>query len=126
MAYTLRALILRSTDTRGFTDSQLIQLDAGIAVVPVEDERVDIDELAAAMSASRPIAAVTAEFFGGIGEQTAVVWDRGELAFGPVFLDEDDSRSVQDTPISQALRFLGVQRTADQDEFDVAGLGRLR
>ncbi|MFC7613506.1 hypothetical protein ACFQV2_07705 [Actinokineospora soli] len=77
-------------------------------------------EALAACSALGPVAYVEAEYFGGHGSQAAQVWDGGEAVLGP---DVDPSAG---TPISQALRRLGVARGPDGDEFDAVGLGRHR
>jgi hypothetical protein len=60
---------------------------------------------------------VDAEFFGGAGHQSAVGFQDGAPAFGPV--------AARDA-INQALRFLGVQPAGKQDEFDTVGLFRHR
>lgn len=60
---------------------------------------------------------VEAEFFGGAGHQSAVAFQDGAVAFGPV--------AARDA-INQALRFLGVSPAGKQDEFDTVGLFRHR
>jgi hypothetical protein len=64
------------------------------------------------------VAYVETEYFGGEGTQAATVWDRGATIFGPA--------EAEAGPINQALRRLGVERTAGEDEFDKVGLGRHR
>ena len=80
----------------------------------------------AACSASGPVAYVEAEFFGGPGEQAAQVWDGGEAVLGPLRLGEDEPFPQDGSPISQALRRLGVAKDNHYDEFDAVGLGRHR
>jgi hypothetical protein len=63
------------------------------------------------------LAYVEAEFFGGAGHQSAVVFQDGAVALGPL--------AARDA-INQALRFLGVQPAGKQDEFDTVGLFRHR
>ncbi|WP_245614070.1 hypothetical protein [Actinokineospora inagensis] len=75
-----------------------------------------------ASSGRGAVAYVEAEFFGGMGMQTAQVWASGESVFGPVHMADGDSTPV--SPISLALRWLGVScGEGDYDEFDAVGLG---
>jgi len=81
----------------------------------------------AAWSAVDPVAYVEAEFFGGIGSQFAAVWRGGALTLGPLALAEDEPWPAPGwSPISQALRELGVSADGHYDEFDAIGLGRHR
>lgn len=73
----------------------------------------------AACSVHGPVAYVEAEFFGGAGEQNAQVWDAGEVVLGPLHAEDG-------SPVSQALRRLGVEKGRHQDEFDAVGLDRHR
>ena len=69
------------------------------------------------------IAYVEAEFFGGIGYQSAVVWENGNAILGP-FLAQNLPR--REMPINRVLRKLGVQTAEEMDEFDTLRLGRYR
>jgi hypothetical protein len=80
----------------------------------------------AACSANGPVAYVEAEYFGGVGEQSVEVWDSGKVVLGPLSLAEKAPIPAADTPISQALRRLGVTKGDYHDEFDAVGLGRHR
>ena len=123
----------------------LVPLPQGVALLPLTDETVDtftggsctaweegfsafptsLAERVAHHSWKGPIAYVEAEFFGGTGSQDVRVWQDGAAVLE---LHEDPERPVEHTapsPISQALRLLGV-RPADHDEFDAVGLGRHR
>lgn len=73
-----------------------------------------------------PVAYVEAEYFGGVGEQAAAVWDGGALVLGPLHEPEGQPSPPAGSPISQALRRLGVEAGAGEDEFTAAGLGRHR
>ncbi|BEL06395.1 hypothetical protein Q0Z83_045860 [Actinoplanes sichuanensis] len=82
-------------------------------------------------SVAGPVAFVRADFFGGDGHQSAIVWRDGAPAWGPVFDDEFDGPREQ-WPINAALAQLGVQpsgRTYSWDPdrtvdlFDEVGLG---
>ncbi|MEW2134396.1 hypothetical protein [Streptomyces sp. NPDC005435] len=50
----------------------------------------------------------------------------GTVVLGPLHLDEDEPFPAGGTPVSRALRHLGVVARAGQDEFEAAGLGRRR
>ncbi|MET8999323.1 hypothetical protein [Amycolatopsis sp. NPDC004169] len=80
----------------------------------------------AACSELGTVAYVEADYFGGTGTQSAQVWHRGAVVLGPVRVAEGERFSAAGSPISQALRALGVQRGGHVDEFDAAGLGRHR
>ncbi|MFB7495829.1 hypothetical protein ACFC09_14180 [Streptomyces sp. NPDC056161] len=84
------------------------------------------EKLLAQWSTTGPVAYAEAEYFGGVGVQRAAVWLDGTLALGP--LDEPEKTRFWRTvsPISQALRHLGVRRSLGEDEFDAVGLGRHR
>ena len=70
------------------------------------------------LSMAGRVAYVETEYFGGDGVQSAAVWERGAIAFGPKQADVG--------PINEALRLLGVERTSAKDEFDTVGLDRHR
>jgi hypothetical protein len=81
-------------------------------------------ELMIRCSAAGPVAYVQADCFGGECAQMAHVWWEGELAMGP--LSMEPGAEYDPSPISQALRTLGVERGGWFDEFDMVGLGRHR
>ncbi|WP_317444629.1 hypothetical protein [Streptomyces collinus] len=84
------------------------------------------EETLVAWSAGGPVAYVEAEYFGGVGEQRAVVCDGGAVVLGPLHLEEGQPFAPAGSPISQALRRLGVVARAGGDEFSAAGLDRYR
>lgn len=95
----------------------------------VHDFRILLPRLAAALAAAShiaPVAYVEADFFGGVGSQRAAIWSAGVISLGPLFLAENAPWPDLGTPISRVLAALGVRRTGDLDEFDVAGLRRHR
>jgi hypothetical protein len=87
---------------------------------------VGFDRLLAAGSTTGPVAYVEAEYFGGVGTQTAQVWRAGKVVLGPLHLAEGEPAPAAGTPISQALRQLGATKEDQADEFDAVGLGRHR
>lgn len=85
-----------------------------------------LGSMLATCSESGPVAYVEADFFGGVGTQSAQVWDRGKVVLGPLRVAEEEPDPAAGSPISQALRQLGVARGNHFDEFDAVGLGRHR
>ena len=71
------------------------------------------------------------EYFGGIGEQSAVLWQNGVLTLGPLSMSNDSSGAVGRRPrslwpVNAVLRGLGVRSAGHDDEFDALGLGAYR
>lgn len=92
---------------------------------------------AADRSSEATVAYVEAEFVGGTGAQSAIVWRDGAPVLGPLHVSHDDhggSREaviarvphVNDWPINRALRELGVVALPGRDAFDTVRLGRHR
>jgi hypothetical protein len=125
MAYQLHALIARQELLARCSD--VIALPQGVAMVPIvtegeggpfpssEFERLsaEIARLAKTLSLKGIVAYVEAEYFGGAGDQRAVVWENGRVEAAPLGGDA----------INQVLRRLGVTRGTQHDEFDAVGLG---
>ena len=105
-----------------------------MAIVPLTDELYDrigeggevgrfyklspgVENWARRISASAPIAYIEAEFFGGSGEQSVVVWAKSSRSGEPIHAEN---------AINQVLRFFNVQRGDLHDEFEAVGLGRHR
>jgi hypothetical protein len=84
------------------------------------------DRVLADWSAGGPVAYVEAEYFGGVGEQRAAVWESGALVLGPLRVEEGEPFPSAGSPISRALRRLGVAARAGEDEFSAVGLHRHR
>ncbi|SBT90344.1 hypothetical protein GA0115233_101781 [Streptomyces sp. DI166] len=150
MAYVLQAVIAADrvlrTAARDLPAARPAPLAQGLSLMPLTDALRDalaggdnagtegfwrlpagLAGAASAWSATGPVAYVEAEYFGGTGEQHAVVWDRGALALGPLHVEEGQSTPAVGSPISQALRRLGVVvGGGDEDEFAAVGLGRRR
>lgn len=69
------------------------------------------------------------EYFGGIGEQSGVLWSGGQLVLGPMTLaNSGDGAGRPKTlrPINSVLRELGISAGGHFDEFDAFGLGGYR
>ena len=80
----------------------------------------ELDEVLRRWSARGPVIHATNELYGGVGPQTARIWQDGALIFA-------QDGSAYSGPISMALLRLGVTGgRLGWDEFDVVGLGRYR
>lgn len=87
----------------------------------VPDMAAGVASLASRFSRAGTVAYVSTEYFGGAGGQDALVWRDGSVVFRA-----EDNEDWPNSPISQALRFLGVKATDGQDEFDTVQLGKHR
>ncbi|QFZ19662.1 hypothetical protein [Saccharothrix syringae] len=146
--YCLEAVVAGEAVLRELAGSvrqaRIVALDGHVSLLPMTDAfsdavtvagapRLDgfrkipagFEAVLAACSAVGPVAYVEAEFFGGVGVQSAQVWERGEVVLGPLHV-EDEPHPAEGNPISRALRRLGVARGGHFDEFDAVGLGRHR
>ena len=75
-------------------------------------------EFGAGCSTRGAIAYFETDYWGGEGKQSALLWERGEVAYGPA--------EATLGPINGVLRRMGVRRGDHHDEFDAVGLGRYR
>jgi hypothetical protein len=74
--------------------------------------------LGAALSRGGAVAYLETDYFGGTGDQAAITWKGGRIAFGP-----DKARMGA---VSEALRRIGAVRGEARDEFEAVGLDRHR
>lgn len=93
--------------------------------------RISTGDMAFAARASQGAAAAYLEtdYFGGAGEQSAVLWKDGRLVLGPLTMASTaGSRPRSLWPINAALRGLGFTAEGSQfaDEFEAFGLGDYR
>ncbi len=78
-------------------------------------------------SAAGPIAYIETDYLGRDGRQTAAIWERGDLLYGPSILDRSEPFPRDgSSPIGTVLRRMGVVAAGRHDEFVVLGLGRHR
>ncbi|MEH0447841.1 hypothetical protein QA811_30375 [Streptomyces sp. B21-102] len=149
MSYDLQAVIageeVLNTAVRVLSAARLASLGQGLSLLPMTDalfdslsEGVDTGALGfwrlpggfaktlADWSTAGPVAYVEAEYFGGVGEQQAVVWDGGAIVLGPLRVPEGRPPPPAGSAISQALRRLGVVAGAGEDEFTALGMERHR
>lgn len=78
-------------------------------------------DLLAGWSRQGPVGYLEAEFAGGLGHQSAVVWLNGEVSWGPCFDDRLD-RPRAEWPINTALARLGAEPGPWIDPFAELGL----
>jgi hypothetical protein len=91
---------------------------------PLKEFSDGLYALAVEISHDFPVAYVSTFYVGGRGGQDALVWITGGLQFSPT--TEGYDQGWPNSPISQALRVIGVVAERGKDEFDTVGLGRLR
>ncbi|MEU1623217.1 hypothetical protein ABZ479_38750 [Streptomyces sp. NPDC005722] len=151
MAYDLRALIagqaVLAAVVRELPGARAASIGQGLSLLPLTDALLGpvadgevggaggsgfsplpegLERRLAGWSAAGPVAYVEAEYFGGVGEQRAAVWDGGTLVLGPLDVEEGRPFPPAGSPISQALRRLGVVAGGGEDEFSAVGLDRHR
>ncbi|MFD5910672.1 hypothetical protein ACFWHL_18350 [Streptomyces massasporeus] len=149
MSYDLRAVIadqeVLRIATRDLPAARLASIGQGLSLMPMTDALCaavadgggggtwgfrrfpgGFEKVLAGWSAGGPVAYVEAEYFGGVGEQRAVVWDAGAIVLGPLHVEEGEPFSPAGSPVSQALRRSGVVTGAAGDEFAAVGLDRHR
>ncbi|MFJ8053507.1 hypothetical protein [Streptomyces luteogriseus] len=149
MSYDLKAVIageeILRTATRDLCAVRLASIGQGLSLMPVTDALFEavadgggdsasesrrlpggFEKALAGWSAGGPVAYVEAEYFGGVGEQWAAVWDAGAIVLAPLHVEEGEPFPPAGSPISQALRRLGVATRAGEDEFSAVGLDRHR
>ena len=118
--------------TRRFETVVVCPLVQSFSLLPItEDFAKELSVYASQMKAplTKPITELSDElhatcYFGGRGGQNALVWDKGSLRFSPTTQRYD--QVWPNTPISQALRMIGVLAGEGMDEFDTVGLGKHR
>ncbi|RSN64941.1 hypothetical protein DMH01_00595 [Amycolatopsis sp. WAC 04182] len=131
--YCLQAVLVTESARGELLDAiggaRLVSLDRSLSLMPLPEALLDDGELRTVLaecSEHGAVAYVEAEYFGGVGTQSAQVWDGGETVLGPLHLAEGEPAPAGGSPISQALRRLGVVKGDHFDEFDAVGLGRHR
>ncbi|WP_144394612.1 hypothetical protein [Pleionea sediminis] len=94
----------------------------GFSEKPSEELTPKIKRLAKEMSYEGKVAFIEADFFGGSGEQCAMVWENGKLIWGPK-ISTHDSKNDDVGAINEALVCLGVYPHGEKDVFSTLNLG---
>jgi hypothetical protein len=81
--------------------------------------------IAQAASQHGKVAYIETEYFGGEGDQGAILWDHSRVIFEPQ-RDSADTDEEPLFPINTVLNLLGVTVSSENDEFDEIGLGNVR
>ena len=88
--------------------------------------------MACEFSLNSKAAYIETNYFGGFGDQSAILWEKGVVVYGPETLKTDSmlqNASHDDRanwPINRVLRELGAKRKGKFDEFAGIGLDRIR
>lgn len=109
MAYELTALI-----GVGSAPTGAVPLPQGAWLLPLSN---DGPHGAGELSRGGAVAHVAAEFFGGVGEQSATLYCHGRV-------EREFNKGYQ--AINEALAALGITAESPRDAFDTLGLGRYR
>lgn len=125
VAYLLVGVVGEAGLLRRASGARVVPLGQGMGLLPDAPGPVSEAELVG-WSVAGPVARVEAEYFGALGEQWATVWEGGEVVLGPLHLPEGEELPAEGSPISRALRRLGVVAGAGEDEFSAVGLGQHR
>lgn len=156
MSYVLKAVIALKSDLKHYKRRTLISvvdLPQSYCLLPLTNELLALIHNQSALHSRIPefmyleeavitwlikhfgfgtFALVENDTFGGVGEQSSLVWRDGKYVFGPKHTETDicEPYSEQNIPldnaaINQALRSLGVVR-GTKDEFGTLGLDKYR
>lgn len=104
-------------------DLRKLKFDSDATLPRSGDIAPGLAALAKALSQDGPTLYVATCIHGGTGYQDAMVWIDGELALN-LGDTEDDMARWPNSPISCALRYVGVEAADSEDEFDALGLGK--
>ena len=137
--FIAKADILRDA-ARGLGAARVVLLEQGFAFLPNTDDLSDeiaggtpggkapheefyklssaLANFGAACSDRGAVAYVETDYWGGEGEQAAVLWEGGEVIYEP--------ERARLGPINDVLRQMGATRGDGLDQFDAVGLGRHR
>jgi hypothetical protein len=119
-----------------YSSLRAVSLEQGFSLFPLTDKLIetrssnsidnrelnnlsnDLIDLLAKLSFVCPLLYFETEYFGGEGNQSAVVFENGKIIFGPT--------QAAIGPINEGLRLLGVITDSTSDEFDTIRLGEHR
>jgi hypothetical protein len=143
MGHAISALLTRaevSVEKAAAFGLPVIQLPQHISMLPLTPEYLDrwsevlgisgfkserpllncnvAHHIAIQLVGEEPFAIIETDYFGGAGDQAAVVYAAESLLMSPTVAARG--------PINNALRLLGVSATQGRDEFDTVELGKYR
>jgi hypothetical protein len=103
----------------------------GYSSAPFDNLTPTIKKLIKDLSFTGRCAFIETDFFGGSGTQSAVVYENGKIVLGPLMslhnVEYSEAQgAVVDEAINQILRFIGILRHSEKDEFDTIRLGYFR
>lgn len=111
MGHNIRGYLIRNQDLSKLPfGTPNIGLKAGISFIPKYHYSLE-EEFT---SLGIPLALISTDYFGGVGEQSAIFWDGTKIDFNETEIHG---------PINDALKKLGVIKKESCDEFDTVGLG---
>ncbi len=141
MGYSLKAVIGCTPALHhlcsNFKNVKIINLHNELSIIPMNDELFDeinnynpsnhvgsfiylnerIANLLASASEDGTIAYFEADYFGGTGYQSSIVWINKEVMFS-----EEKSKDA----FNKSLKLMGVRKKESCNEFETAGLNRCR
>jgi hypothetical protein len=101
--------------------TKMLQEKYGISFLPLlegnNNDHQALCNLGYSVSDGTKVAYIEAEFFGGEGTQSSMIFENGNIVSDSI---------VSANAINLALQHLGVARLSFPDEFDALGLGRCR
>lgn len=111
--------ILSLVDERKYTvNIKWVELDENI-LVTTEIQNIK------KFSKDKLVAKISTDYFGGIGGQSAKLFDNNKMIFNGQ--DEyNDGKTYYTQPINEVLKLMGISRKFGMDEFDTIGIGRYR
>jgi hypothetical protein len=143
MGHTVQAFIAKieilQEASGGLNCAHVVSLEQGLALLLNTDEFYDelsesegdnlpheefhklsseLTQFGVECSAHTAIAYIETDYWGGEGEQAALLWEHGQVVYGP--------SKGRMGPINDVLRRMGVERRNNLDEFEAVGLHRYR
>lgn len=158
MGYDIQAIVSSHRVVLSLVESRssahLLKLHKDLAMIPLTEELYDevnymdveqfdnpafrrflrlspriVDWIVTASSRGA-VAYIEAEFFGGKGSQSSVVWKDGQVIHGPEHSRWAINKALRHLGVLarklELMRKLGIYRHYFQDEFDLVGLGKCR
>lgn len=158
MRYNIQAIVGSQTSLLPLMNSRnsarMVELHKGLSMIPMTKELYDevnqtdvarfdnpafnrflrlsprVIECIVTASYPSTVAYIEAEFFGGKGSQSSVVWERGRIIHGPEHSRWAINKALRHVGITarmnELLRRISIYKHFFKDEFDLVGLGQCR